>query len=79
MLERSHTCSRPIADIDGPVVAGQFYRRLFDGYASTTTDDGDYPCPDLTRAARALHLAVAEVRKKGAPLERWVPFIHIGP
>lgn len=34
--------------------------------------------PDGTKAALALHLAVAKLRADGASFQRWVPFIHLG-
>lgn len=34
--------------------------------------------PDITQAARALHLAVAKLRSEGVSFARWVPFIHLG-
>ncbi|KAA1472337.1 hypothetical protein DENSPDRAFT_821079 [Dentipellis sp. KUC8613] len=64
-----------IKDADGPTVASNFYRHVFDGER-----------PDCTRAARALHDAIEQLRKEtwpdsGATDEwflRWVPFIHLG-
>lgn len=55
-------------DKDGPLVAKEFYSNLF--------RDGRHP--KASDAAEALHLAVKELRKKGVPHERWVPFIHMG-
>ncbi|KAJ7925669.1 CHAT domain-containing protein [Mycena leptocephala] len=55
-------------DSDGPTVAEIVYSHLFrDGHE-----------PQATEAAKALQLAVRELRKKNVPYERWVPFIHIG-
>ncbi|KAJ7645255.1 CHAT domain-containing protein [Mycena polygramma] len=55
-------------DSDGPIVAEIVYSHLFcDGRE-----------PQASDAAEALHLAVRELKKKGVPYERWVPFIHMG-
>jgi hypothetical protein len=55
-------------DNDAPVVAEIVYSHLFrDGQQPTHTD-----------AAEALQLAVKEFKRRKAPYERWVPFIHIG-
>jgi len=52
-----------MADEDGPLVADSFYGHLFESSASTRTTT---PCinPDTTQAARALHMAVADLQKK---------------
>ncbi|KAA1470070.1 hypothetical protein DENSPDRAFT_870713 [Dentipellis sp. KUC8613] len=63
-----------ISDKDGPPLASDFYRRMFEAR------------PECTRAARALHDAVAKLRddtrsQSGVTDEwflRWVPFIHLG-
>ncbi|KAJ6514375.1 CHAT domain-containing protein [Mycena vitilis] len=55
-------------DSDGPVVAKIVYSHLF--------RDGQEP--QASDAAEALHLAVRELKRRGVPYERWVPFIHIG-
>jgi hypothetical protein len=54
-------------DADGPIVAKEFYERLFAG-DSITLDAIPY----------ALDYAVCELRKTGAPPERWATFIHMG-
>ncbi|KAJ7128411.1 CHAT domain-containing protein, partial [Mycena epipterygia] len=63
-------------DLDGPKIADTFYEHLF-----KNCDPNSSPpvLPDLTRAAEALHLAVAKLREEpGIPFSRWVPFVHYG-
>ncbi|KAJ6467937.1 CHAT domain-containing protein [Mycena vulgaris] len=55
-------------DPDGPVVAKEFYSQLF--------RNGRHP--SASDAAEALHLAVKELRARGVPYQRWVPFTHMG-
>jgi hypothetical protein len=54
-------------DTDGPVVAKEFYERLF---ASSTVDVDSVPY--------ALDGAVAALRAKKVPPARWATFIHLG-
>ena len=58
-----------IQDKDAPVVADEVYRHLL-----------SVEQPDSTQAARALHHAVARLRRESPkiPFSSWVPFIHIG-
>ena len=56
-----------IKDMDGPAVADVFYGSLFRERR-----------PDPRQTAHALHEAVSKLRKEGAALTSWVPFIHIG-
>ncbi|EDR04555.1 uncharacterized protein LACBIDRAFT_165492, partial [Laccaria bicolor S238N-H82] len=58
-----------IRDKDAPVVADEVYRHLL-----------SVEPPDSTEAARALHYAVARLRRESPeiPFSSWVPFIHIG-
>ena len=58
-----------IRDKDAPVVADEVYRRLL-----------SVEQPDSTQAARALHYAVARLRRESPEISflSWVPFIHIG-
>jgi hypothetical protein len=63
-----------MADEDRPTVTDSFYGHLFESAATDTPRTG----PDTTQAARALHMAVAELRKKQCSFKRWVPFIHFG-
>ncbi|KAJ6527732.1 CHAT domain-containing protein, partial [Mycena capillaripes] len=63
-------------DEDGAKITDTFYEYLF-------KDCGSNPIhsvvPDLTKAAEALHLAVAKLRKEpGMTFKRWVPFVHYG-
>ena len=56
-----------IQDEDGPIVAEKFYKYLIEA-------DGD-----SSRAAYALHYAVAHLREiVGEKFMRWAPFIHFG-
>ncbi|KAF8580721.1 hypothetical protein K439DRAFT_284242 [Ramaria rubella] len=65
-------------DCDGPMIADRFYHHFF------STTKPAVAGPDTTRAAHALHLAVADLRDKlraeQAPSQfvRWVPFLHMG-
>jgi hypothetical protein len=54
-------------DSDGPRVAKWFYKRLF-AEDRITLDAIPY----------ALDYAIGELRKSGAPPERWASFIHMG-
>ncbi|KIM81734.1 hypothetical protein PILCRDRAFT_71721 [Piloderma croceum F 1598] len=65
-----------IADHDAPVIADSFYENLFKECPITTGASSSRP--DITQAARALHIAVAKLRSEGASFARWVPFIHFG-
>ncbi|KAJ6545240.1 hypothetical protein B0H19DRAFT_902584, partial [Mycena capillaripes] len=63
-------------DLDGPKIADTFYEHLF-----KNCDPHSIPpiLPDLKQAAKALHLAVAKLRKEPNILfRRWVPFVHYG-
>ena len=65
---------RSIADADGPKIADTFYENIFKWDDSSTTDSQ----PDISQAARALHLAVIKLRSENVSFARWVPFIHLG-
>ncbi|CUA77661.1 Toll-like receptor 8 [Rhizoctonia solani] len=58
-----------IADDDAPLVAERVYSQLIKGGKL-----------DYTQSARALHMAIGELRAKigEKSFARWVPFIHIG-
>ncbi|KAJ7833387.1 tetratricopeptide repeat-containing protein [Mycena leptocephala] len=63
-------------DLDGPKIADTFY-----GYLFRNCDPNSNPpvLPDLTQAAKALHLAVAKLREEpDVPFRHWVPFVHYG-
>ncbi|KAJ6571258.1 CHAT domain-containing protein [Mycena capillaripes] len=62
--------------LDGPKIADTFYEHLF----QNCDPNSDPPVlPDLTQAAKALHLSVAKLRKEpDTPFRRWVPFVHYG-
>jgi CHAT domain-containing protein len=55
-------------DKDGPLVAEIVYSQLFQ-------KDQE---PQASEAARALQIAVSELKKRKVPHGRWVPFIHMG-
>jgi CHAT domain-containing protein len=55
-------------DQDGPLVAKMVYSHLF--------RDGQHP--RASDAAASLQFAVRELRNRGVPYERWMPFIHMG-
>ncbi|KAI0283878.1 CHAT domain-containing protein, partial [Russula brevipes] len=60
-----------MADIDGPDLAGSFYRSVF--------SDKWQGIPYYERTAEALRDSVRILRKKrGMTLERWVNFVHYG-
>ncbi|KAH9957209.1 CHAT domain-containing protein [Russula dissimulans] len=60
-----------MADIDGPDLAGHFYRSVF--------SDKWEGIPYHERTAAALRVAVKSLRrKKNMTLERWVNFVHYG-
>ena len=56
-----------MSDSDGPRVAKWFYEKLFE-QETITVDAIPY----------ALDYAVNELRKSGAPPQRWATFIHMG-
>jgi hypothetical protein len=58
---------RGMHDADGPAVARVFYERLLES-DEITADDVPY----------ALDAAVQELKKTGAPPNRWAPFVHFG-
>lgn len=57
-----------MSDVDGPKVAEIVYQTIL----------GDKRLPDAKLAAKGLHLAIQKLRKDGAPLHQWMPFIHMG-
>lgn len=60
-------------DNDGPKVADAFYEHLF------RDRDQASGHPDITKAAEALHSAVAKLREEpDMTFMRWVPFVHYG-
>jgi hypothetical protein len=63
-------------DDDGPKVADTFYEYLF---KDCNPDTVSPRLPDLSKAAKALHLAVTKLyRESGMTFQRWVPFVHHG-
>ena len=66
---------RAIRDEDAIKVADAFYEYFFQ---ENNFDMDDAFQPDTTRAALALHHAVAKLRRENVPFIRWVPFIHLG-
>ena len=65
--------NRSIADQDGPKVADKFYE-----YLSRVSGGERSDGISIENSARALHHAVQMLRLEGVPLQRWVPFIHLG-
>ena len=72
--------SRTIYDADSAKVVDSFYKYMFQGNTSAGASQ-----LDASRAARALHHAVAKLRagtvskkKKKVSFLRWVPFVHLG-
>ncbi|KAF9459229.1 CHAT domain-containing protein [Collybia nuda] len=55
-------------DAYGPKVAEVVYKNIL----------GEGDVPDVRKAAEGLHLAVQKLRRSGAPLHQWMPFIHLG-
>ncbi|THH04718.1 hypothetical protein EW146_g10105 [Bondarzewia mesenterica] len=62
-----------IYDKDGPDIVDSFYEYLFQDESGTRVS-----FPDTARAARALHVAVANLRQRQVHFARWVPFVHFG-
>ncbi|KAJ7292115.1 CHAT domain-containing protein [Mycena rebaudengoi] len=63
-------------DDDGPKIANTFYEYLF---KDCSPDSASPRVPDLSKAAKALHLAVTALYKEpGMTFQRWVPFVHHG-
>ena len=61
-----------MADTDGADLSRHFYKAIF-------ADRAGQNVPYHERSARALQIAVKELRKKrGITLERWVNFVHYG-
>lgn len=65
-------------DCDGPKIADSFYHSLLAAGSDVSTTNTLDLCPDTTRAARSLHLAVARLRSETPDFARWVPFVHFG-
>ena len=66
-----------MADVDGPVVAEVFYRTVFGAVVGATAGSPKKQ-PSVECAAEGLKAAVDELRKRGVPFERWMPFVHFG-
>ncbi|KAJ6546223.1 CHAT domain-containing protein [Mycena vulgaris] len=63
-------------DDDGPKIADTFYEYLF---KDCSPDSISPSLPDLSKAAKALHLAVTKLyREPSMTFQRWVPFVHYG-
>jgi hypothetical protein len=70
------TLIQGLNDLDGPKIADTFYEYLF-----KNCDPNSSPpvLPDLTQAAKALHVAVAKLREEpNIAFRRWVAFVHYG-
>jgi hypothetical protein len=63
-------------DDDGPKIADTFYEYLLKDCSPHSVS---LRIPDLSKAAKALHLAVTALyREPGMTFEHWVPFVHHG-
>ena len=67
--------NREMNDADGPVIAEEFYKRLFECEGGKSDEDFRL---DIRKSAWALHYAVKKLRDNGVPFVRWVPFVHYG-
>jgi CHAT domain-containing protein len=59
-----------ISDDHAPEVADDVYKHIFQN-----RQPGDGLAP---KAAEAVHIAVKNLRERGAPCKSWVPFVHFG-
>jgi CHAT domain-containing protein len=57
-----------MSDADGPEVAEMVYQTIL----------GEDKVPNVRAAAKGLHLSIQKLRKDGAPMHQWMPFIHMG-
>ena len=57
------------ADKAGPIISKAFYKHMFRKLGNMA---------DFRDSAKALNLAIQELRKEGAPLADWIAFVHIG-
>lgn len=57
-----------MADKDGPNLAKHFYEGMFRETGKA----------DVRDSAKTLNRAVREMRNEGAPIDRWIKFVHIG-
>ncbi|KAF8996692.1 CHAT domain-containing protein [Cyathus striatus] len=64
-----------IADEDGATISDYFYEYLFNDRG---LENRKGCLSDTNQSAHALHHAIKALRSSGVPLERWVPFIHMG-
>ena len=58
-----------LADKAGPIVSKAFYSYMF-----RNQENG----ADVRDSAKALSMAIRELRKRGAPLDCWIVLVHIG-
>jgi hypothetical protein len=56
-----------MSDEDGPYVSSRFYEKVFEGEII-----------NIESIPYALDNAVAALRMKGVPPERWATFVHMG-
>ena len=56
-------------DDDGCDITKDFYRYMF------RTPEA---VPNFRDSAKALHMAIREMRKRGLGMDRWVKFVHVG-
>jgi hypothetical protein len=58
-----------MADKAGPIVSKAFYNYMFRNPGNKA---------DIRDSAKALSVAIRELRKQGAPLDCWIVLVHIG-
>ena len=58
-----------LADKAGPIVSKAFYKYMFRNPGNKA---------DIRDSAKALSMAIRELRKQGAPLDCWIVLVHIG-
>ena len=58
-----------LANKAGPIVSKAFYKYMFHKPGNEA---------DIRDSARALKMAIRELRKQGAPLDCWIVLVHIG-
>jgi len=57
----------------GPTIADTFYEEIFRG------PDGEHAgTANIAKSAKALHIAVNNLRSQNVSFRRWVPFVHMG-
>ncbi|KAG8930060.1 hypothetical protein FRC02_004664 [Tulasnella sp. 418] len=67
-----------MADVDGPIVAEEVYKHMFRKVGKGEEEANSQVSVDYRDAAEALNIATRVLKNSGAPIERWINFIHIG-